>query len=93
MVGGVDEEGVVSGEIDVVDGNSMRVCKLRDRQGNLLLLTYPRLNPLVYASPDDLLMILGGSTIDSLFVSILEIFSIHDRCKVREVHMRPQFRL
>ena len=71
----------------------MRVCAWMDRQGNPLLLTYSRMNPLVHASQDDLLMILGGSTLDSPFISILEIFSIIDRCKVREVHMRPQFRL
>jgi hypothetical protein len=93
VVGGVDGEGLVSREIDVVDGHNMRVGPWRDRQGNLIQLTYPRLNPLVHASPDDLLMILGGTTLDSPFIPVLEIFSIHDLCKVREVHMRQQFRL
>lgn len=36
VVGGLDVDGVVSGEIDVVDGNNMWVCKWRDRQGNPL---------------------------------------------------------
>jgi len=93
VVGGVEEGGVISGDIDFVDGSNMRVCPWMDRQGNPLLLTYPRIYPLVHTSPDDLLMILGGSTLDCTFLPILEIFSIPDRCKVREVHMRPQFRL
>jgi hypothetical protein len=42
---------------------------------------------------DDFLMILGGTTLDSTFIPILEIFSTHERCKVKEVYMRPQFRL
>jgi hypothetical protein len=93
LVGGVEEGGLLSGEIDVVDGSNMRVSPWRDGQGNPLLLTYPRMNPLVHASPDDLLTILGGSSLDLPFIPILEIFSISDRCKVREVHMRPQLRL
>ena len=51
------------------------------------------MRPLLHASPDDLIMILGGSNLDSPFIPILEIFSIPDRCKIREVCMRPQFRL
>ena len=34
VVGGVGEEGEVSGEIDVLDGDKRRVSPWRDRQGN-----------------------------------------------------------
>ena len=34
VVGGVEEEGEVSGKIDVLDGDKRRVRPWRDRQGN-----------------------------------------------------------